>query len=196
MARSGSSNLANCFKACSSETVSQEVHGGSTIPYNKLEEIPSSMFKIMIHDYSDKQLDNIIENNNVLLLYRQNKFERAVSMCLGAKTQVWQKCQIQNNYSDKVTIDKSSFKKLLAFQNYQEKRIIQTSERHNIPVFTYESLYYTNTEYEIRSINSYLGSDLRISEAIEYLKIDNGKLNVGYDILSNYNEVLGWYNEQ
>jgi len=199
MARSGSSSLATSFDCFSVETVSQETVNGETIPFNGLEEIDSSMFKMMTHDYNYDELCYLVENNKVALLYRKDRFERALSMCIGNITQIWQKPHLEkigneDYYNNKIFVDKDSFLYRLKFQDEQEEKIFRLSTSYNLPVFSYESLYYVDTRYELESLNSYFGSDLDIDSALDFLVPANGKLN-DYSNVGNFEDILRWYSE-
>jgi len=198
MARSGSSNLAFAFKNFSSENIEQETSDGKTIGYKDIDNIDASLLKLMAHDYTDYELNYIVCNHNTVLLYRKNRFERALSFAIGVETGIWQTIQTDESYKNlKIKIDKQNFLDRLKNQNDQENRILDLYGKYQTPIFVYEDIYFSNYNKrydELYRLNKILDSNLNIDDALKFLDPSVGKLN-DHSNIENLEEVVGWYND-
>ena len=136
----------------------------------------NKFYKIMIHQMPS-DFDSLFEfgekiiniSDKVILLDRENKLEQSESLAFRKKKygNLYNEYHIKEPYTD---IDNDMVQECMFHFNEHGIALKQLSKKYNIPLFTYESIYYGN---RLKDVLKYLKLNENIDIAKKYIDISN-----------------------
>jgi len=144
-------------------------------------------------DNSFEDLVKLTKESHCTYIYRENLFYFALSLCIGYyKPNQWQPETIKEDYSEKITIDKEVFLKILSEAREKRAAVLDLHKLDDAPIYSYESIYSGEVDI-LKVLNDRHVLRLAVDEAKSDLN-NTGKMN-DYSNIENFEEVIGWHKD-